>query len=68
MHPTPRWRDESIMWSEFFRFDLRYQLRQPLLWLFTLALTAIAFTVASNPSIQISVVVAVGDVHLNAPA
>jgi ABC-2 type transport system permease protein len=56
------------MWQEFFRFDLRYQLRQPLLWLVTLALAAMAFTVAGNPSVQIGGAGAAGNVHLNAPS
>jgi ABC-type transport system involved in multi-copper enzyme maturation permease subunit len=56
------------MWTEFFRFDLRYQLRQPLLWLITLALAAMAFAAAGNPSVQIGGAGAAGNVHLNAPS
>ena len=31
------------MWKEFFKFDLEYQLRQPLLWVCALILGALAF-------------------------
>ena len=31
------------MWFEFFRFDLRYQLRQPLLWVSGLVFALLAF-------------------------
>ncbi len=53
------------MWQEFFRFDLRYQLRQPLLWLTAIALSAMAFMSASNDSFRIGG--AIGNVHMNAP-
>ena len=53
------------MWQEFFRFDLRYQLRQPLLWLTALALSAMAFMSASNDSFRIGG--GIGNVHMNAP-
>lgn len=53
------------MWQEFFRFDLRYQLRQPLLWLTAFALSAMAFMSASNDSFRIGG--AIGNVHMNAP-
>ncbi len=53
------------MWQEFFRFDLRYQLRQPLLWLTAIALSVMAFMSASNDSFRIGG--AIGNVHMNAP-
>jgi len=53
------------MWQEFFRFDLRYQLRQPLLWIVAVALAAIAFLSAGSDAVRIGG--AIGNVHLNAP-
>ncbi|MES3021975.1 MAG: M1 family aminopeptidase [Pseudomonadota bacterium] len=53
------------MWKEFFRFDLRYQLRQPLLWLTALALSAMAFMSAGSDAFRIGG--AIGNVHMNAP-
>ncbi|PWF44369.1 M1 family aminopeptidase [Massilia glaciei] len=53
------------MWQEFFRFDLRYQLRQPLLWLTALALSAMAFMSAGSDAFRIGG--AIGNVHMNAP-
>lgn len=53
------------MWQEFFRFDLRYQLRQPLLWIVALALAALAFLGAGSDAVRIGG--AIGNVHLNAP-
>lgn len=53
------------MWQEFFRFDLRYQLRQPLLWIVAVALAAIAFLSAGSDAVHIGG--AIGNVHLNAP-
>jgi ABC-2 type transport system permease protein len=53
------------MWQEFFRFDLRYQLRQPLLWLTALALSVMAFMSASNDAFRIGG--GIGNVHMNAP-
>jgi ABC-2 type transport system permease protein len=56
------------MWTEFFRFDLRYQLRQPMLWLVTLALAAMAFASAGSTSFRIGAGPGgIGNVHLNAP-
>ncbi|STR18336.1 ABC-type transport system involved in multi-copper enzyme maturation, permease component [Janthinobacterium lividum] len=54
------------MWQEFFRFDLRYQLRQPLLWLMTVPLMAGAFLTAGSPTFRLGG--GIGNVHLNAPA
>ncbi|MES2128911.1 MAG: M1 family aminopeptidase [Pseudomonadota bacterium] len=53
------------MWQEFFKFDLRYQLRQPLLWVITLPLVIIAFLTASNDSFRIGG--SIGNIHMNAP-
>lgn len=54
-----------MMWQEFLKFDLRYQLRQPLLWLTTLPLMLIAFLSAGSDSVRIGG--AIGNIHLNAP-
>ncbi len=53
------------MYLEFFKFDLRYQLRQPLLWVVALILGALAFGASSSDSIQIGG--AIGNVNRNAP-
>ncbi|UXI69035.1 ABC transporter permease/M1 family aminopeptidase [Tahibacter amnicola] len=53
------------MWTEFFRFDLRYHLRQPLLWVMAIALMAIAFTSAGSDAMRVGG--AIGNVLLNAP-
>jgi ABC-type transport system involved in multi-copper enzyme maturation permease subunit len=53
------------MWLEFFRFDLRYQLRQPLLWLSGLLFALMAFGASSSDAVQIGG--AVGNVYRNAP-
>ncbi|MES2015556.1 MAG: M1 family aminopeptidase [Pseudomonadota bacterium] len=53
------------MWQEFFKFDLRYQLRQPLLWLTTAALMLMAFMSSSNDAFRIGG--AIGNIHMNAP-
>lgn len=56
------------MWQEFFRFDLRYHLRQPMLWLVTLALAGMAFASAGSTSLRIGAGPGgIGNVHLNAP-
>ncbi|MBF5043288.1 hypothetical protein FGE12_12890 [Aggregicoccus sp. 17bor-14] len=56
------------MWREFFRFDLRYQLRQPLLWLATAVLGGMAFASAGSTSVRIGTGPGgIGNVHLNAP-
>jgi ABC-type transport system involved in multi-copper enzyme maturation permease subunit len=56
------------MWQEFFRFDLRYQLRQPMLWLVTIVLAAMAFASAGSTSFTIGAGPSgIGNVHLNAP-
>jgi ABC-2 type transport system permease protein len=53
------------MWQEFFKFDLRFQLRQPLLWVTSVALAAMAFMSASNDSFRVGG--GIGNVHMNAP-
>ncbi|MBI3713422.1 MAG: hypothetical protein HY253_10740 [Burkholderiales bacterium] len=53
------------MWLEFFRFDLRFQLRQPLLWVVALIFGALAFGASSSDAIMVGG--AVGNVNRNAP-
>lgn len=53
------------MWQEFFKFDLRYQLRQPLVWVTTVSLVLIAFLSASSDGFRIGG--AIGNIHMNAP-
>jgi ABC-2 type transport system permease protein len=53
------------MWLEFFKFDLRYQLRQPLLWVSALILAAMAFGASSTDSVQVGG--AIGNINRNAP-
>ncbi|KGM51907.1 membrane protein [Lysobacter concretionis Ko07 = DSM 16239] len=50
---------------EFFRFELKQQLRAPLLWLMALMFGLFAFGAASSDAIQIGS--AVGNIHRNAP-
>jgi hypothetical protein len=53
------------MLLEFFKFDLRYQLRQPLLWVSGLILALMAFGATTSDAIQVGG--AIGNVHRNAP-
>ncbi|HET8819530.1 MAG TPA: ABC transporter permease subunit, partial [Xanthomonadaceae bacterium] len=53
------------MTFEFFRFELREQLRSPLLWLLAALLALMAFGAASSDTIQIGG--SIGNVHRNAP-
>ncbi|MCU6498163.1 ABC transporter permease subunit [Rugamonas sp. A1-17] len=53
------------MLMEFFKFDLRYQLRQPLLWVTGLILGLMAFGAATSDAVQVGG--AIGNVHRNAP-
>ncbi len=53
------------MWFEFFKFDLRYQLRQPLLWVSALVLAAMAFGASSTDAIQVGG--SIGNINRNAP-
>lgn len=52
------------MWTEFFKFDLRYQLRQPLLWIVTLPLVLVAFLTAGT-SVRLGG--PIGNTLMNAP-
>ncbi len=53
------------MWFEFFRFELRFQLRQPLLWVSGLVFALLAFGASSSDAVMIGG--AVGNVYRNAP-
>jgi ABC-type transport system involved in multi-copper enzyme maturation permease subunit len=53
------------MFREFFKFDLDYQLRQPLLWVAGLVLALMAFGATTSDSIQVGG--AIGNVNRNAP-
>lgn len=53
------------MWKEFFKFDLGYQLKQPLLWVFAAILALMAFGVTTSDSVQMGG--AIGNVNRNAP-
>ncbi|MDN2713182.1 M1 family aminopeptidase [Janthinobacterium sp. SUN118] len=53
------------MWKEFFKFDLAYQLKQPLLWVFAVILALMALGATSSDSIQIGG--AIGNINRNAP-
>jgi ABC-type transport system involved in multi-copper enzyme maturation permease subunit len=53
------------MWKTFFAFDLRYHLRQPLLWLTALPLVLLAFRSAGSDTARIGG--AIGNANLNAP-
>ena len=53
------------MWKEFFKFDLDYQLRQPLLWVCALFLGLIAFGATTSDAVQVGG--AIGNVNRNAP-
>jgi ABC-2 type transport system permease protein len=50
---------------EFFRFELRQQLRSPLLWMMGALFAALAFGAASTDAIQLGG--GIGNVHRNAP-
>ncbi len=53
------------MWLEFFKYDVRYQLRQWMLWITTVPMMAIAFVSAGSDGARIGG--AIGNIHLNAP-
>ncbi|MES2902340.1 MAG: M1 family aminopeptidase [Pseudomonadota bacterium] len=53
------------MWREFFKFDLAFQLRQPLLWVCAAVLGLMAFGVTTSDAIQIGG--SIGNVNRNAP-
>ena len=54
------------MFREFFSFELRFQLRQPLLWLIALIFGLLAFGGTSSDAITIGS--SVGNVWRNAPS
>ncbi|MGR4894617.1 M1 family aminopeptidase [Stenotrophomonas sp. LARHCG68] len=54
------------MTLNFLRFELREQLRSPLLWLLALFLALMAFAAASSDAVQIGG--GIGNVHRNAPS
>ncbi|KQQ47639.1 hypothetical protein ASF61_03140 [Duganella sp. Leaf126] len=53
------------MLMEFFKFDLRYQLRQPLLWVIAFVLGLMAFGATTSDAVVVGG--ALGNVHRNAP-
>ncbi|GHA72322.1 ABC transporter permease/M1 family aminopeptidase [Cognatilysobacter bugurensis] len=53
------------MTLEFFRFELREQLRSPVIWLLALLFAALAFSAAGSETIQIGG--SIGNIHRNAP-
>lgn len=53
------------MWREFFRFDLAYQLRQPLFWLCAIGMGALAFGASGSDALQLGGTS--GNVKRNAP-
>ncbi|MEG0885272.1 MAG: ABC transporter permease subunit, partial [Janthinobacterium sp.] len=53
------------MWKEFFKFDLGYQLKQPLLWVFAVIMALMAFGATTSDSVQIGG--AIGNINRNAP-
>lgn len=53
------------MWREFFKFDLAFQLRQPLLWVCALVMALLAFGASTSDAVQVGG--AIGNVHRNAP-
>jgi len=53
------------MFGEFFRFELRYQLSSPLLWLVAAVFGLLAFGATSSDAIQVGS--AIGNVQRNAP-
>lgn len=54
------------MFPEFFRFELRYQLKQPLLWLIAVVFGLMAFTATSSDAVTVGS--AIGNVWRNAPS
>jgi len=53
------------MWKEFFKFDLAYQLKQPLQWVFAVIMALMAFGATTSDSVQIGG--AIGNINRNAP-
>jgi ABC-type transport system involved in multi-copper enzyme maturation permease subunit len=54
------------MLGEIFRFDLRYQLRTPILWISSLVFGLLAYGATCSDSVQVGG--AIGNVHRNAPS
>ena len=54
------------MFGEIFRFELRQQLKSPLLWLILVALAGVAFGTACSDSITVGG--GIGNIHRNAPS
>jgi ABC-2 type transport system permease protein len=53
------------MWREFFKFDVDYQLRQPLLWVCAVLLALMAFGATTTDAVQVGG--AIGNINRNAP-
>ena len=53
------------MFREFFRFELRFQLHQPLLWISAALFGLMAFAASTSDAVQIGG--AIGNIHRNAP-
>jgi len=53
------------MWKEFFKFDLEYQLRQPLLWICALFMALMAFGATTSDAITVGG--SIGNINRNAP-
>ncbi|SHG65257.1 M1 family aminopeptidase [Massilia sp. CF038] len=53
------------MWREFFKFDLAFQLRQPLLWVCALVMALMAFGASTSDAVQVGG--AIGNINRNAP-
>jgi ABC-type transport system involved in multi-copper enzyme maturation permease subunit len=53
------------MWREFFQFDLKYQLRQPLLWVSAAVFGLMAYFATSSDAVQIGG--SLGNIYRNAP-
>jgi hypothetical protein len=57
--------EAARVFSEFFRFDLKYQLRTPLVWIAALFFGVMAYFAISSD--QVTIGGAIGNVHRNAP-
>ncbi|HEX4910840.1 MAG TPA: ABC transporter permease subunit, partial [Permianibacter sp.] len=53
------------MFREFFRFELRFQLHQPLLWISAAVFGLMAFAASTSDAVQLGG--AIGNIHRNAP-
>ncbi|HJY40946.1 MAG TPA: hypothetical protein VJ303_06915, partial [Steroidobacteraceae bacterium] len=54
------------MFGEFFRFELKYQLRYPLVWIVALLFAAVGFLATTTDFVSIGG--GIGNTHRNAPA